>query len=177
MAARAGCRSRRAPAVSVCLLYAALVVGCTSAVSGTPAAATPALGSPAPTDGNTRVPPAPTVSAYPTTTPVQAPAPTSLKPASTSAVPSPIRATQVPLFLVVTSPGDETEATDELCVVRGRTAPGAVVSINGDVAAVDVRGEFSHTVVLDDGANVIEIVASDVEGTLIRHTLLVNYLP
>jgi len=48
--------------------------------------------------------------------------------------------------------------------VRGRTAPDAVVSINGQPVEVDGSGNFSGMVSLENGPNSIEVIASDFRG-------------
>ena len=42
--------------------------------------------------------------------------------------------------------------------------PDAIVLINGQIADVDLRGNFSFQVILDVGFNVFDIVAVDEEG-------------
>lgn len=48
--------------------------------------------------------------------------------------------------------------------VRGRTTPGAVVSINGVREAVDDKGRFSTSVTLVEGRNQITVAVEDVTG-------------
>jgi hypothetical protein len=49
-------------------------------------------------------------------------------------------------------------------VVTGRTAAGAVVSINGVRVGVDEHGEISTTVALRDGPNAVRVSSEDVTG-------------
>lgn len=48
--------------------------------------------------------------------------------------------------------------------VEGSTLPTSVVTVNGNAAEVDEMGKFSVPVTLEEGPNVIEIVASDFQG-------------
>jgi hypothetical protein len=59
--------------------------------------------------------------------------------------------------------------------VQGLTAPGAVVSVDGDLADVDVdaRGNFVDVAALTEGANAIDVVASDDQGNQVTPTLYV----
>ena len=48
--------------------------------------------------------------------------------------------------------------------IRGKTTPGAIISINGVVVRVDETGDFSQVVALREGRNKIEVVGRDVVG-------------
>ena len=67
-------------------------------------------------------------------------------------------------FLTVIEPADESIVNTNRVEVFGITIPGAVVSINGDLAEVDGEGNFNTVVFLEEGPNLIEVVASDVHG-------------
>ena len=92
-------------------------------------------------------------------------------------------ATEIPteFFLQVTNPEDGSEVTAETIQVSGNTIPDAVVSIwiNEDieVADVDEDGNFSITVTLEEGPNIIEVVASDTEGGEELSQIAVTYIP
>lgn len=83
---------------------------------------------------------------------------------------------QMPLFLQLTAPSD-LDVTVPLetaqLPITGRTAPGAVVSVDGDLADVDAQGNFTDGAALDEGANEILVVASDNEGTQLTTTVFV----
>jgi hypothetical protein len=49
-------------------------------------------------------------------------------------------------------------------VVRGRTTPGALVSVGGERVQVDSDGAFTHVLQLREGEQIIEAAASDVAG-------------
>lgn len=68
------------------------------------------------------------------------------------------------LFLTVNSPEDETVVSTETVTVSGLTAPDAIVSVNGQIIDVDPLGEFSASVVLLEGPNLIEVVSSDLSS-------------
>ncbi len=58
--------------------------------------------------------------------------------------------------------------------VTGLTSPDAVVSVNGLMAVVDEEGNFSvETVPLNEGANLLQIIASDLSGAVAYETLSV----
>ena len=80
------------------------------------------------------------------------------------------------LVLQVTLPTDldvEVPLETAELTVQGLTAPGAVVSVDGDLAAVDARGNFVDVAALTEGANAIDVVASDDQGNQVTTTLYV----
>ena len=95
-------------------------------------------------------------------------------------VPSPETPPQVSetgFSLTVTEPTDESIINTDKVEVIGITTPGAVVSINGELAEVDGEGNFTIMVVLEEGPNIIEVIASDLEGNEESHTLVIVYVP
>ncbi|MDA0232109.1 MAG: hypothetical protein O3B04_06995 [Chloroflexi bacterium] len=82
------------------------------------------------------------------------------------------------LFLEMLSP-----VTDELFVTQstyeftGRTTVDAVLSVNDTVLEVDEEGRFAFAVDLEEGPNVIEVVASNARGEQFDEVLLVIYEP
>jgi len=78
--------------------------------------------------------------------------------------------------LTVTEPLDETTVYVADLVVKGQTEPDAVVSVNEAVVDVDAEGKFSTTVTLEEGPNLIEVLASDCEGNEGSVTLTVIYV-
>lgn len=83
---------------------------------------------------------------------------------------------QAPVFLQLTAPSD-LDVTVPLetaqLPITGLTAPGAVVSVDGDLADVDAQGNFAASAALDEGANKIEVVASDNQGNQLTTTVFV----
>jgi uncharacterized protein YfaP (DUF2135 family) len=67
-------------------------------------------------------------------------------------------------FLEVVTPKDEIVVQESSVQVRGRSAPDAVVSVNGQPVEVDASGNFSATVTLENGPNSIDVIASDFRG-------------
>ncbi len=79
--------------------------------------------------------------------------------------------------LTVTEPTDESIINADKVEVMGITTPGAVVSVNGELAEVDGEGNFTMMVVLEEGPNIIEVIASDLEGNEESRTLVIIYVP
>ncbi|MBM3942308.1 MAG: hypothetical protein FJ316_05195 [SAR202 cluster bacterium] len=67
-------------------------------------------------------------------------------------------------ILDVSSPADESVVTKSPVDVAGKAAPDAVVTVNGQVVEVDANGRFNVQVTLEEGPNVIEVLASDFSG-------------
>ena len=82
------------------------------------------------------------------------------------------------LFLQMLSP-----TTDELFVTQssyefsGRTTVDALLSVNDSVLEVDEEGRFAFAMDLEEGPNVIEVVASNALGEQFDEVLLVIYEP
>lgn len=82
------------------------------------------------------------------------------------------------LFLEMISP-----ETDELFVTQssyefsGRTTVDALLSVNDHILEVDEQGNFALAMVLEEGPNVIEVVASNALGEQFDEVLLVIYEP
>lgn len=89
--------------------------------------------------------------------PTSAPAPIGLSTPASSEAPA-------SFFLEIVTPKDESVVQESWVQVHGRTAPDAVVSVDGQPAEVDATGNFSATVTLEKGPNSIEIIASDFRG-------------
>ncbi len=51
------------------------------------------------------------------------------------------------------------------------------MSVNGELAEVDEEGNFTMMVVLEEGPNIIEVIASDLEGNEESRTLVIIYVP
>jgi len=78
------------------------------------------------------------------------------------------------LTLTVTQPADNSIISADEVEVRGHTSPGAVVSVNDEVTTADAQGIFATTLTLEEGPNIIEVVASDSEGNEARINLTVT---
>ena len=99
-------------------------------------------------------------------------------PVDTTAV-APVTDQSVPpmLFLHLADPAEEDVevplGTAQL-TVRGVTLPGAVVSVDGDLAVTDDQGGFVDLIPLDEGANEIEVVASDDQGNQVNTSIFIT---
>ena len=74
-------------------------------------------------------------------------------------------------------PLDGLEVSEPAITVVGVTRPDAVVGVNEVPAEVDGSGIFTALVVLEEGANLLEVVAADIEGNVRFQTSVVFYLP
>ena len=81
------------------------------------------------------------------------------------------------LFLEIEGLIEESVVRGDTVVARGRTRPDAVLSINGVVVPLDGSGSFEVLLTLDPGPNIIEVVASDLEGNEETVVLAVVSLP
>jgi hypothetical protein len=144
-------------------------------------------------------PPAAAPTATPSPTPAQAtePSPVPTRPIAPTATPTfvarkialastPTRtpvptATPDPLgaqfFLNIASPEDAATVSSPSVEVAGQTRVDAVVSVNDDLVGVDESGRFKAVVVLEEGPNVIEVVASLADGQEESRVLTVFYVP
>jgi hypothetical protein len=129
----------------------------------------------------------------PTTTPIAAPnnpteivnqatvVPSAVGQASPTTVSQPTQTSEPvvaqPLSLQVTSPLDgDTVNTSQVDVI-GSAPAGATVSVNDDIIIVGDNHQFKSTVALDEGPNLIEIIASDDSGNETSLELTVTYEP
>ena len=82
------------------------------------------------------------------------------------------------LTLTILEPQDEAVVKESLLRVVGRTAPDAVVSINGRIIrAIDEDGSFTTVISLAEGPNLVEVIATDYQGNQVNKVLTVIYAP
>ncbi len=81
------------------------------------------------------------------------------------------------LWLQVLSPQDEDVVNTPQVDVIGSAPARAVVSINDEILLVGADRQFKTIVSLDEGPNLIEIIASDDNGNEISLLLTVTYEP
>ena len=81
----------------------------------------------------------------------------------------------LPFLLLITEPENESIVSAPILRLAGRTGPNAIVSINGRSVPVDRFGYFSGTVALDEGPNVIDVVATNDDGRTLSRVLAVIY--
>ena len=62
--------------------------------------------------------------------------------------------------LEIYTPQDDSNTTASVIDISGITEKEATVSIDGELVAVDPTGNFRHQIKLDEGQNIIEIIAS-----------------
>ena len=134
----------------------------------------------------------PTSSPAPTLTPTQQPSPTvtstpiptpTPKPTSTTTTTPTLSPTTTPtaLSLVVTQPTDGALVSASDIGITGKTIPGAVVSVSIndkiEIVIVGQDGKFTIAVALEEGPNIIEVIASDQQGNEESATVTVIYIP
>ncbi|OGK23160.1 hypothetical protein A2954_00530 [Candidatus Roizmanbacteria bacterium RIFCSPLOWO2_01_FULL_37_12] len=81
------------------------------------------------------------------------------------------------LYLEVKRPADGDTVASPSLTVMGITETNAEVFINETELRADLQGNFSSTITLEEGENVIVITASDEEGNYSEKTLTVTYEP
>lgn len=81
----------------------------------------------------------------------------------------------LPFVLLLTEPENQSIVFSSSLSLSGRTGPNAIVSINGRSVPVDRFGYFSSTVRLEEGPNVIDVVATNNDGQTFSTVLAVIY--
>jgi hypothetical protein len=79
------------------------------------------------------------------------------------------------LRLQILSPLDGAVVSTSQVEIVGTAPAGAVVSVNDDILIVGSDGQFKSTVTLEEGPNVIEIIANDASGNQVYLLLSVFY--
>lgn len=121
----------------------------------------------------------PTAAEQPTQTSAPVEVPSTPTPVPNSAAITPAVSTGSPqaLSLDILTPEDNAVVTSPQLEVRGVTAPNAVVTVNETIALADDTGAFDASLALDEGPNVVEVVASDDQGNESYVELVVTYAP
>ena len=82
------------------------------------------------------------------------------------------------LFLLLESPSSLEFVTNKpSLLIEGETRVDALLTVGGNVVEPDVNGIFSHEITLNDGHNIIEILASTSTGDQQGLVLAVIYNP
>lgn len=81
------------------------------------------------------------------------------------------------LSLVILSPLDGAVVNTSIIEIVGEAPAGSVISIGDDILIVGAEGTFKHIVSLQEGPNVIEILASDASGNESYVLLAIFYEP
>jgi len=95
----------------------------------------------------------------------------------TVSVPTPTLTSKPSIFLILDQPKDEEVVSKKIISISGKTAADAIVSVitNNDeqVLAPTATGDFSTTTTIEDGHNLIEIIAivPNGESTSISRTI------
>jgi len=136
--------------------------------SPTPTPTPTPIASPAPVATATSVPTATPIPPIPTPEPTATPEPTP------TLIPS---ANTFNLALEFDGLGDENVVYSETVLFRGVTSADAIVSVNGVILEVQADGTFELTLVLDEGPNIVDVVASDLDGSTVNYLLEIVSIP
>lgn len=79
------------------------------------------------------------------------------------------------LWLRLSSPQDGAVVNQPVINVTGQAPADTVISLNDDIILVPADGIFSTPVTLDEGPNILELVASNIDGDEIDLVLTVVY--
>jgi hypothetical protein len=90
-------------------------------------------------------------------------------------IPSSVEYTNGSLWLRLFTPKDGDIVNQKVINVSGQAPVETVISLNEDIILVGNEGSFSIPVTLDEGPNVIELVASNVDGDIIELVLTIVY--
>ena len=74
-------------------------------------------------------------------------------------------------------PADGAETNQPNIPVLGVTRPDAVVAINGSPVDAGLSGIFADNISLEEGANLLEVVATDIDGNVRSEVIAVFYIP
>jgi hypothetical protein len=166
--------------MAIALAGAISLVACAQAAPRHPATPTPVV-QPEPTATT-----APVVTASPIPEPTPTPEPTATvapiptATATPSGNPTPIPTTNIKTYtlsLEIEGLTDESIVYGTSITVRGVTSPDAIVSINGVIVPIDEFGQFNVPLILSPGPNVIEVVASDLDGNQVSSVIAIVSLP
>lgn len=119
----------------------------------------------------------PAESAMPTQTPMLPPETSAPAAQSNQILETPVSATNTPLFLSVLEPIDEAVVDTPQVKVIGMAPQETVVTVNDEILLVGEDQKFEATIALDEGPNLIEIIASDLDGNEASQLLTVFYEP
>ena len=81
--------------------------------------------------------------------------------------------TSAKISLVVTSPKDGETLNSTNATVKGKTVPGADVFVNDQSGKADTNGNFMINIGLDEGSNVLVVLANDASGNAAEQDLTV----
>ena len=123
-------------------------------------------------------PPMPTLAPSPTPVSIPTPAPTIVPTVEPDvAIVSTPNSGTFNLSLDFEGIGNESVVRSDRVLLHGVTSPDAIVSVNGVILEVQPDGTFELTLPLDPGPNIVDIVASDLEGNSINSSLAIISIP
>ena len=122
--------------------------------------------------------PVPTIAPTPTPISVSTPVPT-IAPTVETEIPigSTPNSGTFNLSLDFEGIGNESVVRSDRVLLHGVTSADATVSVNGVILEVQSDGTFELTLPLEPGPNIVDIVASDLEGNSINSSLAIISLP
>ncbi len=120
----------------------------------------------------------PTIAPTPTPISVSTPVPT-IAPAVETEIPigSTPNSGTFNLSLDFEGIGNESVVRSDRVLLHGVTSADATVSVNGVILEVQSDGTFELTLPLEPGPNIVDIVASDLEGNSINSSLAIISIP
>ena len=120
----------------------------------------------------------PSLTPSPTATPVAVatPTPTATPQPEPTEIPTPTPLPEVDFFIDILEPTGNITVLRRKLTVRGFTNINSSITINGNSVDVNNEGEFTTEVSLSVGANVIEVVATNISGQQLREFATVSYI-
>jgi hypothetical protein len=106
--------------------------------------------------------------------PTPSPSPESSQQTSPSEVTS-MGASEASVIVQITSPSDKAAIASPSVTVRGKTLPLAEVFVNDTETKADENGNFSASINLDEGENIIMVAANDSMGNAGETEIAVTY--
>ena len=88
-----------------------------------------------------------------------------------------VTALALPFLLLITEPESQSIVSNPTLPLSGRTGPNAVVSINARSVPVDRFGYFSANILLEEGPNFIDVVATNDDGRTLSQIVAVIFRP
>lgn len=79
--------------------------------------------------------------------------------------------------VTIHEPEDDAVVQDSLILIKGEANPGTVLSINDEIVLVDTTRKFIVPIQLEEGLNILEIIASDEQGNQESQYLSITYEP
>ena len=79
--------------------------------------------------------------------------------------------------VVILSPSDDAVVNAPQVEIIGQTTPEVVLTFNDEIVVAGPDGAFTVTVPLDEGPNLVQMVASDAEGDETTFEMTVTYEP